>query len=87
MRSMKNVIEAAKSVNIHHLFVVKQCDEEFRDDWQKIWCLGVVVMASLLGKLRYQFLKESLDFVAVHRLRLVQVALFCSIRQSTLVLG
>ena len=32
-------------------------------------------MASLLGKLRYQFLKESLDFVAVHRLRLVQVLL------------
>jgi hypothetical protein len=63
-----------------HLFSVSiiflQCVEESRDDWQKIWCLGLVVMASLLGKLRYQFLKESLDFIAVHRLRLVQVWLF-----------
>ncbi|XP_028393540.1 nucleoporin NUP188 homolog isoform X2 [Dendronephthya gigantea] len=43
-----------------------------REKWQEIWCLGVVVMAKLLGKLRYQFLKESLDFVAVHRLRIIQ---------------
>ena len=32
-------------------------------------------MAALLGKLRYEFLKESLDFVGVHRDRLVEVIL------------